>query len=178
MTLLAEKLQQAGVDTFEARFAVLATEALRKHPHSALDAWRYMGEHFGWDYLRERMKDMQGSAKPEKSPPTPLSTKIPTVVASSPKLYQPRPKPSPERIQAREQIKAKIIEIMFGCKTGDGRDWAEVGAHEIDRFDRDGALAREIRKELPILTGNMRFANLRELISGRQFEDARKRAGL
>ena len=38
--------------------------------------------------------------------------------------------------------------VMFGCKLNDGRDWADVGAHELDQIKRDGILADVISRLL------------------------------
>jgi len=174
MGVFADKLKQAGYDTFEQQFAALAIKALQKHPESVIDAWRFMGEQFGWKYLRERMKDMRGS-NPVPSPPTPLSRDM---FRPGGKPYTPRVKPTLENTPGAKEIKKKIVEIMFNYKLPDGRDAADWGAHELDRYDQTGRLAGEIKKELPQLTGNMRFANLRDLISAKQFDAARERANV
>lgn len=172
MTLLADRLEQAGYKTFEAQFAKLAFDAIRKYPESVVDAWREVGTQFGYEYLRKRMKDMQpaGPAKEPKSPPTPFSTHVPSM-ASRP--YRPQQKVDRAKLQT---AKAKAVEIMFGYKMADGRDLAEVGAHEIDKFAKDGRLMAEVKKELPQLSGNMRFANLGEILTVEQVNAARKRA--
>lgn len=172
MGVFADKLKEVGYNSFEARFAALAFDAIRKCPYSIVDAWRHLGETFGFEYMRARADDIKGSLpKGDRSPPTPLS------LEKSITVRKPR-----QRITSNSPIvqsaKAKIISIAFGYKMSDGRDIAEIGAHELDRFAKDGALCAELKKELPVLTNNMRFANLGELITKKQFDAARARANV
>jgi hypothetical protein len=178
MSDIGEKLKEAGYDTFEARFAVLATEALRHHPNSVVSAWRYMGEKFGYEYLRARMKDMKGSAADKDTSPLAPSTETSIPASGSPKPDKPRPVPWNPDPKKLEKVTEKAKEILFGYKIADGRDIAKVGAHEVKRFVRDGRLLDEIDKRLPVLTDNMCFMDLGELITAEQFDEARKAAGV
>ena len=137
MTALAEKLKRAGYDTFEARFAVLATEAIRAHPHSVVEAWKLIGEKFGFEYLRERMKDMKGG-KAERSPPNPLAVSNPAIC--SPKPYTPRII-SKERVEQRRR-QADAVRSKF--KNSGGIYWSEVGWHELFGLARDGVEANAL----------------------------------
>lgn len=166
MTLLADKLKAAGADTFEARFVVFTVEALRLHPDSVSKAWMHIGAVFGHEYLRLILSDMKAGDLPKRK-------------AAEPILIQRTPpaKLSPEKKAKIDKAVQKAVEILtFGYKVADGRDWADVGAHELDSLDRDGSMAREIKRELPVLTGNMRFANLREVLTVDQFKAAKERA--
>ena len=55
-------------------------------------------------------------------------------------------------------------------KTADGRLWGNVGFHELDGMDRDGVLAREIKRRVHRPT--KQFSTLREIMTNKQFEEA------
>lgn len=179
MTLLSDRLQEAGADTATARLAVLATESLRENGGSLAQAasalWKKLtGEAWvardAWiiPYLRERQRDMKGAATPE-----PENTREP---ATPPR---PQAKPNPKQKAKIDKIIKKAVDIVtFGYKVSDGRDVATVGIHERHKFQRDGALFDELEKELPVLTGNMRFANFGEILTAKQFKAARERANV
>ncbi len=177
MGVFADKLNEKGYDTFKAEFTAKAIAALQRYPHSVVDAWRSLGEQWGFEFMRGLMADMRGPAKEDKSVRTPLMNEAPFVAAAPKKVlpYQPRPKRVP--LPRHEAIK-KLQSIIFGYKLVDGRDIGELGVHQMDAHIRDGVLLHELKKELPVLSGKMQFANLNEIISKKQFEAARARAKL
>lgn len=176
MTLLAEKLKAAGAQTAESCLMVLACEALRESRGDASAAadklWRKLQDDY-WaakevfllPYLRERLRDMQGKAAHafEKAMPRPAPQ---------------APKRSPaERKAGVEKIITKAVQaIKFGHMTSDGRDWASVGAHELDGMVRDGVLAQAIKNKLGVLSNSQRFKTIGELMNAESFERARGEA--
>lgn len=147
MTAIAEKLKAAGVDTFEARFAVLAIEALRAHPDNIEAAWRLIGERFGHQYLRERAKDMRG---PKKEAFERLAEAAREAVSVARGETQPlnTPKPYVSRVVSLKKTAArreKLFErVRSKFKCHDGRYWSEVGWHELAGMTRQGAEARAL----------------------------------
>jgi hypothetical protein len=167
MNAIAEKLEAAGVDTIGARLTTSCTEAIRRHPDSVGDAWALVGTIFGHEFVRGLMGDMRGPQEPE-SPPATLDLRD-CHVFKSPAPYKPRVI-QPERLQKRQELQA-IIRIRFGYKTADGTDWAQVGAHELDGMDRDGAMARAVKARIGVLTNEDRFRKIGDLMTAKQFEE-------
>lgn len=177
MTLLNDRLKEAGVKTAESRLAVLALESLRESNQRVVIAmeilWKKLSnepwvakEALLLPYLRERHRDMRGSAQPE-----PEKTSEPTK-----SVIKPRQTPSPERKVAVDKLVKKALNVIqFKYKTSDGRDWARVGAHELDGMDRDGELARAVKSELGTLTNKQRFLDLGELMTPKSFNEIRAR---
>lgn len=201
MTLLGDKLKKAGVNTAEARFMTLAIEALREADGSvssaAIALWAKL-KNESWvakevwliPYLQERKRDMEGSQ------PTPrvahsvgkskAAEKITEGLTEVLSIVRGKAKParlnvlrtSPEeRKAAVEKIIQKAVHaIKFGCITSDGRDWAQVGAHELDGMQRDGSLARRIKDKLGVLTNAQKFMPIGEIITPELFRQAQKEA--
>lgn len=63
-------------------------------------------------------------------------------------------------------IKQGLIELK---KTTDGRPWGSVGWHELDGMDRDGAIARLVKRN--VNPPRNQFAMLRTFVSNKQFEE-------
>lgn len=180
MTAIGDKLKDAGVDTLGAKITTLVIEGIRFYPNSVVDVWRFVGERVGYDLIRIVMKDMGVDRRgPEKSPMSPLGNDAQPVGGGPKKSLDDyrRERERREKEKAeRDKRKARVI-VMFKSKTYDGRDWAEVGAHELPGMARQGGIARELIKELPELAGGQKYAELRELITQGQFDAAQKRAG-
>lgn len=183
MTLLGEKLKKSGIDTAEARLAVLAFEALREttalheaavvlsqkltaEPWVIIDMWLA-------PYLRERQGDMNGNTPAQSMTAPPPLNLSDCHVFKSPVPSRPRPPlPSPEaKAQIDSIIKKAVQHIQFGYKTADGTDWANVGAHELDGMDRDGALARAVKARIGVLTNEDRFRKVGDLMTAKQFNE-------
>lgn len=180
MTLLGEKLKKSGIDTAEARLAVLAFEALREttalheaavvlsqkltaEPWVIIDMWLA-------PYLRERQRDMNGNT-PAQSSAAPLDLSD-CHVFKSPALYRPHQPLSPEaKAKVEKIIKHAVQHLRFGYLTADGTDWADVGAHELDGMDRDGALARAVKGKIGVLTNEDRFRKVGDLMTAKQFNE-------
>lgn len=62
------------------------------------------------------------------------------------------------------------LTVLDTRKTHDGRAWGDVGVHELDSMDRDGAIARAIRNKLGALSNAQRFMNVRDLVKPQEFE--------
>lgn len=168
MSEMAEKLKDAGVDTVGARLTTACTDAIRKHPDSVVDAWRYVGAVFGHEFVRGLMSDMQ--AKVQAAEPIARGTAEPSKLhIPTPKPYQPRVIP-PERLEKRRALQ-QIVRIHFGYKTSDGTDWAQIGAHELDGMDRDGAMARAVKARIGVLTNEDRFRTVGDLMTAKQFNE-------
>lgn len=74
-------------------------------------------------------------------------------------------------------IKTKLAQsVLDRAKTSDGRAWGDVGAHELDGMDRDGALARAIKVHIGVLSNAQRFLTIRELVKPEVFEAIRSAA--
>ena len=160
-TKMAAALNKAGVRQEEVEFQIAVAKffnngGTRSRAHEIIDAVPVAAEvaMSATPKALRRMKSLES--------PQPFS-----------RPYQPR-----VLSKERQERRTKIAVILFGYRVADGRDLADVGAHEVDRMASDGALMQEIQKELPQLTGNMRFANLRDLLSVEQVAAARKRAGV
>lgn len=167
MTLLAEKLKNAGYDTFEATFVKLCFDALQRHPDSVIDAWRDVGANFGYEYLRGRMKDMQGTVpqKEKQSPQTPLSHP-PIVTTATP--YKPAWKPEPKK---HSGLALKVVKkIMFNRVDSKGIDWARFSRFEETGVMRDNAVVLAVREKYgPPKNENERNMTYGELMSPQEF---------
>lgn len=137
MSAMAEKLKEAGVDTVGARLTAACTEAIRQHPDSVIDAWRFVGAAFGHEFVRGLMNDMQRNApqKEQRSPPTPLSRDNHSI--GGPKPYTPRVIPQ-ERLEKRRELQ-QVIRSKY--KNSGGISWSDVGWHELHGLKRDGVEA-------------------------------------
>lgn len=165
MNAMSEKLEEAGVDTIGARLTAACVEAIRRHPDSAVDAWRFAGASFGHEFIRGIMSDMQrGVPQIEQRSPPAHALGVP-----APKPYQPRVIP-PERLEKRRALQ-QVVRIQFGYKTADNTDWADVGAHELDGMDRDGAMARAVKARIGVLTNEDRFRTVGDLMTAKQFNE-------
>lgn len=144
MTMLAEKLKSAGVDTIGAKLTAAVTDGLRHHPDSVVDAWRYAGAVFGHEFARELMRDMKGAAigNEQKSPLSPLQ-KDNHSIASKP--YTPRVI-SKETIERRRKLQEAI---RSKYKNSGGISWSEVTWHELTALARDGKEATALYKAGP-----------------------------
>lgn len=81
---------------------------------------------------------------------------------------RPVTKPNPARQGVSASIQSTIAKgLMQRTKTSDGRPWAVVGYHELDGMDRDGVVARLIKRSIapPI----DRFARVEHLITEKKF---------
>lgn len=165
MNAMAEKLEEAGVDTIGARLTAACIEGIRRHPESSMDAWNHVFSIFGYQFVSGLMNDMKGSArqKEQRSPPA-HALGVP-----APKPYQPRVIP-PERLEKRRALQ-QVVRIQFGYKTADNTDWADVGAHELDGMDRDGAMARAVKARIGVLTNEDRFRTVGDLMTAKQFNE-------
>jgi hypothetical protein len=84
---------------------------------------------------------------------------------------RPVREPSASDRAAASRVAAQIAVTIFDrAKTADGRPWGNVGAHELDGMDRDGALARAVKARLGQLSNRQRFQTLRELMAPDAFE--------
>ena len=189
MTLLKEKMQAAGVDTAAARLASLAVVALQEAkgyiPAATEALFRKLSdepnvikEALLKPYLSERAADMRG-------PHLRRQDQAPAIRESAPEICNPprgnltaitprRRAPDPERAQVISRVvSAAVAAVRFKALTSDGRDWAEVGAHELYGMARDGALASAIVDRLGVLTNEQRFKSLGELISPKVFNEVR-----
>lgn len=171
MNAMTEKLREAGADTVGARLTTACIEAVRRHPENIVDAWRFVGATFGHEFIRGIMADMQPKGQtiepqfhPAPSSPLPRNNTI-----SSPAPYKPRVI-TLERLEKRRELQ-RIVQIKFGYKTSDGTDWAQIGAHELDGMDRDGAMARAVKARIGILTNEDRFRTVGDLMTAKQFEE-------
>jgi hypothetical protein len=149
MSDLAEKLENAGVDTIGARLTTACTDAIRKHPDSVADAWRYVGAVFGHEFVRGLMSDMQPkvqTAEPNKafdkiSAGLNEALDIARGTAEPGKLHVPTPKPyqprviPPERLEKRRELR-QVVRSKY--MNSGGISWSEVGCHEALGLLRDG----------------------------------------
>lgn len=186
MTLLDERLKEAGVNTADARLMALAVDTLRESngsiPEAATLLWtRLKAESWVardlWllPYLRARAQDMKGvQAAPALLPMSATSIDPLHVARVSIARKPPRPIPSPEsKAKVERIIQSSIKHLAFGHLTSDGKDWADVGAHELDGMDRDGALARALKDRIGVLSNSDRFKSLGELLTSKAFNEAR-----
>lgn len=118
MTALAEKLKAAGVDTVGARLTDVCIEGLRLYPDSLIKAWAHVGMSFGYDFLRDRAKDMGLPDVPERS----FRPIQPRIVTS-------------EQLERRRQLK-EVVRSKF--KNSAGVAWSDVSWHELPALARDG----------------------------------------
>lgn len=145
MNALAEKLEAAGVDTIGARLTTACTEAIRQHPGSVVDAWRYVGTVFGHEFVRGLMNDMQRNQpqKEQKSPLTPLSRDNHRV--GGPATYRPRVI-QPERLEKRRELQ-RVVRSKY--KNSGDVPWSDVGWHELAGLKRDGREAQALLEAGP-----------------------------
>lgn len=59
--------------------------------------------------------------------------------------------------------------LLHQTKTSDGRAWAAVGYHELDGMDRDGAVARLIKRRIGAPPN--KFMTLAELLTDQKFQE-------
>lgn len=179
MTLLSDRLREAGAPAAQSRLAVLAVEALRDNDGSLLKAasslWKKL-EAEPWiakelwllPYLRDRKLDMNRMAADSKKAPPPAEE----VKQSNPVPVDARGrrKPNPDRsVEIADLAQRAASVILFKHKTSDGRDWARVGAHELAGMDRDGVLARAIQNRLGSLSNSQRFMEIGDLMNSKTF---------
>lgn len=137
MSALAEKMKAAGIDTTGSQLSAACFEAIRRHPESAVDAWRYVGEVFGHEFVRQRMKDMRGS-EPKREPRSPSPQPSPPIV--SPKPYTPR-FIAPERLEQRHKLQ-EVVRSKY--KNSGGINWSDVPWNELRMMKRDGKEAEAL----------------------------------
>jgi hypothetical protein len=165
MNALAEKMKAAGVDTVGARLTTACTEALRKYPDSAVEAWRYVGAVFGHEFVRGLMDDMKGPpVKPSLDQEVRIEPgELPTMSeylarcevnrtsnAAFSQPYKPRVIP-PERLEKRRELQ-RIIRSKY--KNSGDVAWSDVGWHELQGLKRDGAEARALLEAAPASVPN------------------------
>lgn len=81
--------------------------------------------------------------------------------------------PSAADIAAMAHVaKASARTVLDTHKASDGRAWGDIGAHELDGMDRDGAVARAVKGKLGPLSNEQRFKTLRELMTPALFDKA------
>jgi hypothetical protein len=161
MNAMAEKLKEAGIDTVGARLTTACTEAIRRHPDSAMEAWRYVGAVFGHEFVRGLMDDMKGppvtptlnqEIEPgvESTLPT-LSTYLARCEATRTsntafsQTYKPRVIP-PERLEKRRELQ-RIVRSKY--KNSGDVAWSDVGWHELHGLKRDGVEAKALLEASP-----------------------------
>lgn len=194
MTMIAEKIEAAGGKSamIGARLMTEITEALRRSPSAHADQiWHSVGMKWGDNLVEQIRADMrvnksggkghatranigQGSvANPtgpvsgRDSPARNDGVEGQAIVANLANKALPSA-PSPQSLKAR--LDAETIRYRrFKHKTSDGRDWADVGAHELDGMARDGAVAQKIKDKLGVLTNEQRFKSIGELMSAERF---------
>lgn len=154
---LAEKLKDAGVDTIGAQLTAVCTEAIRQHPDSVIDAWRYVGAVFGHEFVRGLMSDMQPkvqTVEPKKafdkiSAGLSEALDIARGTAEPSKFHVPTPKPDKrflappsashvithERLKKRREI-GQLVRSKY--MNSGGIAWSDVGIHESHGLIRDG----------------------------------------
>lgn len=157
MNAMAEKLQAAGVDTVGARLTAACTEAIRRHPESAVDAWRHVGALFGHEFVRGLMNDMQRNipakelAPAARSPMPPAAQMMPRYEyqkddsRSFSAAYKPRVVP-PERLEKRRELQ---IIVRSKYKNSGNVPWSDVGWHELSSLKRDGTEAGALLAAAP-----------------------------
>lgn len=121
MSAFAEKLLAAGADTVGAEFTTACVEAIKRHPGSVVDAWRFAGAVFGHDFVRGLMNDMHKNMPVTGEP----ASRIPGKPLRSPQ----------ERMKERNKIR-QFVRSKY--KNGAGVAWSDVGWHELTVLARDG----------------------------------------
>jgi hypothetical protein len=152
MSDLAEKMKDAGVDTIGAQLTAICVEAIRRHPHSVVDAWRWSGETYGHQFIRKLMSDMQGNAPTSKAFDKIAAglnealdiargfTEPSRLPVPTPKPYQPRVIPQ-ERLEKRRELR-QIVRSKY--MNSGGISWSDVSWHELSGLKRDGAEAEAL----------------------------------
>lgn len=138
MNAMAEQLKAAGVDTIGARLTAVCTEAIRHHPESAADAWRYVGAVFGHEFVRSLMNDMQRNSPAKEPKSSPLLLDNHERASTAP--YKPRVIPQ-ERLEKRRQLQ-QIVRSKY--KNSGDVPWSDVGWHELSGLQRDGREANAL----------------------------------
>jgi hypothetical protein len=191
MSVFGDKLKQAGFDTFEQQFAARAIRALQAHRGSVIEAWRSMGPEWGYEYLRERLKDMKGPApSPSTSrspaPPVDQLAAKPTARVAAPVSGSPQPpnqllaerpdkavaagrEPDATRLKAMKEVNERIARNILDLRrTSDGRQWGSICPYELGVMKREGAIATAFETLLGPLNDKQRETPLRELLSDKQ----------
>lgn len=90
-------------------------------------------------------------------------------------VREPKPQRAPIDFGAASVvIKTKLAQsVLDRVKTSDGRAWGDVGAHELDGMERDGALAQAVKSHIGVLSNAQRFKTIRELMNAETFEAIR-----
>lgn len=135
MTMLAEKLKDAGADTVGAQFTAVCTQALRDHPSNLMEAWRTIGLAFGYEFLRGLAADMRGET----------GDRVPASVTPMP-VAPKKPPLRKEIIEKRERVE-HVIRSRF--KNSAGIAWSDVGWHELPALARDGKEAASLLQAGP-----------------------------
>lgn len=130
MSLLAEKMKQAGVDTIGAKLTQACIEALRRGPRNPVTAWLRAGELFGHEFVLGLIADMGPNGAPAK--PLARTYEQQQIAAKLP--YRPRVA-SPERLERRRNLQ-EIVRSKY--KNSGGIAWSDVGWNELPLLQRDG----------------------------------------
>jgi hypothetical protein len=143
MSLLAEKMEKAGVDTVGAQLTQVCLDAIREGHRDPVKAWRRVGELFGHEFVMRLMADM-GRSLPvsearDNTPQEQYQRAVDRVnrttdreIAAAP--YKPRVIPK-ERLESRRK-QQEIVRSKF--KNSSGIAWSDVGWHELPVLARDG----------------------------------------
>jgi hypothetical protein len=142
MNAIAKKLKEAGIDTIGARLTTICTEAIRRHPDSVVDAWRYVGAMFGHEFVRGIMQDM-GAKEREQMSPLRDNQAQQQVGVTAP--YKPRVIPK-ERLEKRRELQ-QIVRSKY--RNSNGIAWSEVGWNELVANVRDGNEAQALLAAAP-----------------------------
>jgi hypothetical protein len=196
-TAIGAALGSAGFNTIEARLRQVILDALKKHHRDiprALETFeraiegdaeliretklwavlRVDDEMLGAGHTYRDHHNAHAGAQQPNRDGADLSA-----IARNGHLGAVRPVCEPSSLQrkAAATVAKFVARTVFDTnKTNDGRAWGDVGAHELDHMDRDGALARAIKNRLGVLHGKQRFKPLRELMTPATFEDAKRTA--
>ena len=157
-TMFADKMAAAGLDRCHFRLAT-AIKDFRDHDNPVEDAMSLV--------LRIYAGEKVIPAVAVQS-----HTRRKSVDKSIEDIIQEGTKAIEEEVNAIKTMRR----ALFGIRFSDGRDVSKVRAHELPSMDRDGALARELMKKLPVLTGEARYAELGDLITKEEADDAKQLA--
>lgn len=135
MTTLAEKLQNAGIDTLGARITNTCVEGLRLYPDNLRSAWAHVGSSYGYGLLRDLAKDM---GLPEIPAGTLQST------------YRTRAI-SAERVKQKQKLQ-EFVRSKY--KNSGGVAWSDVPWHELPGLARDGKEASALLQASPASVPN------------------------
>lgn len=156
MTILAEKLKEAGADTIGAQLTAACTQAARLHPNDPEAAWRSVGISFGHAFIRGIMTDMSPAPGPERQlsarsidwKPMDMGLANASVRfdrAPVIKPYQPKVI-APERLEKRRELR-NIVRSKY--KNSGDVAWSDVGWHELHALKRDGVEAQALLADGP-----------------------------